>query len=397
MFSAHHRPGLSTSGRARLLSVLPAGFLAALASGLAHAGNPCTCAADLNTSGWVDAADLAILLGHWGTGDPEADLNESGTVNAADLSILLGAWGPCGTPENDLCSDATVLPSLYWQDVPFCTLNATTDGPANAACDASGSDQIFDDVWFRVTSPTDGMLHVTTCGSTFDTRLAVYKPGLFGVTCPSSGLLSASIVGCNDDSLTCNDVLNSAVLVPAAAGETYTIRAGGYQGAIGTGSISVDFYQKGDLIEDAIPVDLTDNGGGVTQILSGNTLHATPSADPNPNSCGGVNDTKDLWFKVHVNCANGGAQPVDFSVSTCMPGTAMDTTLTVYSGTVGNLTEIECNDDYDMPSCEINGFNRKSFVSFDPQSSNAIYWVRLAGFNGSVGNYEVKFHLFCLD
>ncbi|MBL9119656.1 MAG: thrombospondin type 3 repeat-containing protein [Phycisphaerae bacterium] len=52
------------------------------------------CPADLNGSGSVDAADLAVLLGAWG-GNGAADLNNSGLVDAADLAVLLGAWGPC--------------------------------------------------------------------------------------------------------------------------------------------------------------------------------------------------------------------------------------------------------------------------------------------------------------
>jgi hypothetical protein len=47
---------------------------------------------DLNNDGHVNAADLAILLGAWGTSGP-ADLNNSGSVDAADLALLLGAWG----------------------------------------------------------------------------------------------------------------------------------------------------------------------------------------------------------------------------------------------------------------------------------------------------------------
>ncbi|MDZ4755763.1 MAG: hypothetical protein SGJ11_14860 [Phycisphaerae bacterium] len=49
--------------------------------------------ADLNGDGSVGAADLALLLGAWGTNDCSADLNSDGTVGAADLGILLGAWG----------------------------------------------------------------------------------------------------------------------------------------------------------------------------------------------------------------------------------------------------------------------------------------------------------------
>jgi Dockerin type I domain len=48
--------------------------------------------ADLNNDGVVNAGDLAILLGAWGTTSGPADINGDGIVNASDLSILLGAW-----------------------------------------------------------------------------------------------------------------------------------------------------------------------------------------------------------------------------------------------------------------------------------------------------------------
>ncbi|MFO0826944.1 MAG: M12 family metallo-peptidase [Phycisphaerales bacterium] len=51
------------------------------------------CPADLNHDGKVDGADLATLLGAWGTNG--ADLNGNGTTDAADLAVLLGAWGNC--------------------------------------------------------------------------------------------------------------------------------------------------------------------------------------------------------------------------------------------------------------------------------------------------------------
>ena len=47
---------------------------------------------DLNLDGFVNGADLSILLGAWGTADPIADLDNSGDVNGADLAILLGNW-----------------------------------------------------------------------------------------------------------------------------------------------------------------------------------------------------------------------------------------------------------------------------------------------------------------
>ncbi len=55
---------------------------------LTPAANP----ADFNHDEHVDGADLAVLLGQWGTAG-SADLDGSGTVDGADLAIFLGAWG----------------------------------------------------------------------------------------------------------------------------------------------------------------------------------------------------------------------------------------------------------------------------------------------------------------
>jgi hypothetical protein len=402
MKNAHHRARsglMSSSTRVALLGLALPFVLPSLGVSAAHAESPCGCSGDFNASGTVDAADLAILLGAWGANDADHDLSGNGTVEASDLGILLGQWGTCGAPSNDTCGTALLLPSLWSQTVPFCTVNAGTDGPANALCDASSSDQITNDIYFKVTAPADGMLDLSTCTASFDTKMAVYEQGLFGGSCPNDTIFSAHILGCNDDSVTCSDVLHSHLLVPVVEGETYTIRVGGYNGAHGTGELDVQFLPKGDLCSDAIPVVLVDNGeiDGVTVVLSGDTLHATASANSNPNSCGGVFDTKDLWFKVTANCTVGGAQPVSLTASTCMAGTGFDTTLTIYSGECDSLVELECNDDSTLTNCQIGGVNRRSYVSIDPQSNQSTYWVRLAGFDGAVGAYEIKFHFKCLN
>ena len=49
-------------------------------------------AADLDNSGTVDAVDLAILLGAWGTTGASADIDRNGEVGASDLALLLNAW-----------------------------------------------------------------------------------------------------------------------------------------------------------------------------------------------------------------------------------------------------------------------------------------------------------------
>jgi hypothetical protein len=55
------------------------------------------CAGDLNDDGDVDALDVLVLLGEFGTcsGTCLADLNDDGIVSADDLWLLLRLWGAC--------------------------------------------------------------------------------------------------------------------------------------------------------------------------------------------------------------------------------------------------------------------------------------------------------------
>jgi hypothetical protein len=57
------------------------------------------CPADIDGSGAVNAIDLAIVIGYWGTDGgkqyPQADIDSSGMIDGADLATLLGSWGPC--------------------------------------------------------------------------------------------------------------------------------------------------------------------------------------------------------------------------------------------------------------------------------------------------------------
>ncbi|MBL9121168.1 MAG: CRTAC1 family protein [Phycisphaerae bacterium] len=50
-------------------------------------------ASDFDGDGVIGAADLAILLGFWGTQNDTCDLSDNGLVGADDLALLLGLWG----------------------------------------------------------------------------------------------------------------------------------------------------------------------------------------------------------------------------------------------------------------------------------------------------------------
>ena len=57
---------------------------------------PPSCLADLNCTGTVNAADLAILLSAWGPNPGSiADIDGDDTVGPADLAALLSQWGVC--------------------------------------------------------------------------------------------------------------------------------------------------------------------------------------------------------------------------------------------------------------------------------------------------------------
>ena len=56
------------------------------------------CDADLNNSGFVNAADLAIFKSRFGTAEPNADFNGSGFVNAGDLAIFKSLFGRAPGP-----------------------------------------------------------------------------------------------------------------------------------------------------------------------------------------------------------------------------------------------------------------------------------------------------------
>lgn len=85
---------LSPDGNATLFAASPWGYFP---GGIAAERMPiiqtfpAPLPADLNNDGYVNGADLAALLGAWGTSGP-GDLDGDGAVGASDMAILIGAW-----------------------------------------------------------------------------------------------------------------------------------------------------------------------------------------------------------------------------------------------------------------------------------------------------------------
>src|SRR5262249_27550897 len=120
-------------------------------------------------------------------------------------------------PANDACGSATAITDgTYFGD----TTPATNDG------EACGASEATNDVWYVYTPATDGVLHVTTCGSGYDTVLSVHAG------CPGT---LANQIACNDDS--CGT--SSALATPVTGGSTYWIRVSGWSGATGSFRLNV--------------------------------------------------------------------------------------------------------------------------------------------------------------
>lgn len=172
--------------------------------------------------------------------------------NGATGNFTVTVTGGGGTipAANDECSARA---GIGIGVTPFSTVNATTDGIAHAMCNQNGFNNVTNDLWWNYPAGGTGTLRVTTCSdASFNTRIAIYS----GSGCTN---LDARLLGCNDDAVSCTGN-TSTVDVPVVAGDNYTIRVGGTNGATGSGNLTLQFLPPpcvGDLNGD-LQVNLTD-------------------------------------------------------------------------------------------------------------------------------------------
>ena len=115
---------------------------------------------------------------------------------------------------------------------PFSNSGASTDGPS--ACGGFGSD-----VWWSWTAPSTDTFELSTCDdATYDTTLAVY----------SGSCGSLSQLACNDDGGGCSG-FTSRLTFAGTSGQSYLLRIGGYQGATGSGDLTISVSTGGGPID----------------------------------------------------------------------------------------------------------------------------------------------------
>ncbi|MCA9783233.1 MAG: hypothetical protein KC518_06590 [Candidatus Cloacimonetes bacterium] len=125
---------------------------------------------------------------------------------------------------NDLCENAILVGEGV---TAFSNVGATTDGPDEpGACTAFNYTNVGSDIWYEYVPAVNADVTVSLCGSGYDTKMAVYEG-----SCPAV----ESAIACNDDF--CN--LQSEVTFAALGGTSYIIRIGGYNGATGSGTMTI--------------------------------------------------------------------------------------------------------------------------------------------------------------
>jgi hypothetical protein len=127
-----------------------------------------------------------------------------------------------GGPENDDWDNATAVG--YITDEPFNTSAASFDGP--------GGCQTAPNVWYCFTAPEDLKVTATLCGSSYDTKMALYDG------CGDPAL--STELDCNDDS-PCDKAraLQSTITFSAVSGSSYLIEVGGYSSNTGAGILNI--------------------------------------------------------------------------------------------------------------------------------------------------------------
>ena len=235
-----------------------------------------SCVNDIDGNGTVGVSDILAVIENWGmSGDgtfrPTGDVDDSCSVDVSDLLQLVGAWGnecivtgscclsdfSCveltsnncsnqgGTYYGDetVCSDtacpgagdeaATAMIAHTGKNV-YETTSATPSSPEPDDSQCSGTYMNWSnsqDVWFIWTADFSGSAHFTTCeSSSFDTSMALYAGSESNqVTCNGDG----------DGDNGCQSYY-SAFDYSVQQGEIFYIRIGGWEGATGTGILTIE-------------------------------------------------------------------------------------------------------------------------------------------------------------
>ncbi len=267
---------------------------------------------------------------------------------------------PPPPPANDECADAIALTA----EIGLCT--GTTAGTTTSSTESLPGclGTANDDVWFSfVATGTDHDIEITnTGGATTDIVTEVFD-------------------ACGGTSLECQDTPNSPInLTGLTVGVTYFFRVYTWSSVADTDTEftvcvgSPPPPPANDLCADAIPLPVG-IGTDCSNTVGANNS-ATDSGELPAPSCASYSGG-DTWFSVTVP-ANG-----EVTVEMSSAGGFTDSGMSIYSGTCGALTEVECDDD-DSPD------GLFSSITLTGQTPGDVLLVRAWEFgNNAFGEFNI--------
>lgn len=185
-------------------------------------------------------------------------------------SFTLTITGAAPPPANDNCANATPIGDVT--NLAFSTVNATFDG--------GGTCLTSPNLWYVYTASCTGTATISLCGSSYDTKMAVYD----GYSCSPL----PTQLGCNDDYCS----LQSQLIVPVVGGNQYLIEVGGYGSSTGNGVLTTSCTPSGS----APPNDDCTGAPDINTFpttVTGTTVGATID-------CPGVLNWNSVWYKLDL-------------------------------------------------------------------------------------------------
>jgi|GEM_PF-782087 len=258
------------------------------------------------------------------------------------LLFSLASWSLRAAPANDNFANAYVLTGV-----------SVTRIDSNVGATRESGEPYHDEssplksIWYRWTAPQDGILTISTAGSTFDTVLAVYT----GTT-----LLNLVRVASNDDD---GSLMTSKVRFAARAGTTYRIAVDGYFGDFGTVSFSLNLQTNITKPANDNYANATLLVGATININAGNDFATVEPNELTPTLDGGAS----VWWAWDAPSSER------YLIKTL--GSDFDTILAVYNGT----TLVSWNDDDE---------DSTSALHFNTQQGTR-YYFSVLGYKGDTG------------
>jgi len=271
-------------------------------------------------------------------------------------------------PSNNDCNNASTLTvgvNNTQNIVTGTNLGATS---SNQLPNPSCANYQGNDIWYIAQVPASGNITVETqnAGSNIDTAIEIYTGNCGNLT----------QIACHDD-VSFPSNLYSNIDLTGLPNTTIYIRVWGY-GNYSSGDFDIVAYDDTPLAPpnnnciDA--VSLTVGANNTQNVVTGTNVNATDSGElPTPN-CANYNGN-DVWYTAQVPTSGL------LTIETLNAGSSIDTGIAAYTGSCGNLTQIDCDDD--------TGSNLYSLINITGLPNTTVY-IRIWAFNNtSSGDFNI--------